>query len=485
MNYLKEEWLGTSKNDILSALVIAISLIPQSIGFAIIAGVNPMVGIYTSIFLGIITAIFGGRIGMISTATGPIALVLAGIGNKGYGTEYVIMASILAGIIQIILAFIGIHKLLKYIPRPVIIGFFNSLGILILKSQFSTIAKGSISMYILIALSLGIIYLFPKINKMIPSTLITLIIVTIITIVFKINTPTLGDIGNLSTGIPLLSIPNVPLTFETFKILFPYSFSVAIIGIIEALIVSQILDDLNKNDSNKRKECMAQGFGNLITGFLGGMAGCAMIGQSVINFKAGGKKRLSSLMTGVFLFILVIILNKIIVIIPMAVLVAIIIVIAISTFDWNSIKRLNKVPKSDALIMIFTTITVLITNNLALGIGLGIILSIIIYVLKSSIIHVTKIKEENDTIKYLIKGNLFFASTTDFLNKFDLKVSNQNIIIDLTEAYITDESAVHTLDKIINRLTSKNNLVKIYDLYGNNIRIIENIGNESNLTLQK
>lgn len=485
MNYLKEEWFGTSKNDILSALVIAISLIPQSIGFAIIAGVNPMVGIYTSIFLGIITAIFGGRIGMISTATGPIALVLAGIGNKGFGTEYIIMASILAGIIQIILALLGIHKILKYIPRPVIIGFFNSLGILILKSQFPTIAKGSMSMYVLIALSLGIIYLFPKINKTIPSTLVTLIVVTILTIVFKINTPTLGDTGNLSASIPILSIPNVPLTFETFKILFPYSFSVAIIGIIEALIVSQIIDDLNKNDSDKRKECITQGLGNLVTGFLGGMAGCAMIGQSVINFKAGGRKRLSSLMTGVFLFILVIALNRVISIIPMAVLVAIIIVIAISTFDWGSIKRLNKVPKSDSLIMIFTAISILVTNNLALGIILGVILSIIIYVVKSSTIHVIKTKKENDTIKYLIKGNLFFASTTDFLNKFDLKVSNKNIIIDLTEAHVADESAVHTLDKLVNRLISKNNLVKLYDLYGNNIKIIENIGNESNLALQK
>lgn len=312
-----------------------------------------------------------------------------------------------------------------------------------------------------------------------------MIVVTILTIVFKINTPTLGDTGNLSASIPILSIPNVPLTFETFKILFPYSFSVAIIGIIEALIVSQIIDDLNKNDSDKRKECIAQGLGNLVTGFLGGMAGCAMIGQSVINFKAGGRKRLSSLMTGVFLFILVIALNRVISIIPMAVLVAIIIVIAISTFDWGSIKRLNKVPKSDSLIMIFTAISILVTNNLALGIILGVILSIIIYVVKSSTIHVIKTKKENDTIKYLIKGNLFFASTTDFLNKFDLKVSNKNIIIDLTEAHVADESAVHTLDKLVNRLISKNNLVKLYDLYGNNIKIIENIGNESNLALQK
>lgn len=318
---------------------------------------------------------------------------------------------------------------------------------------------------------------------MIPSTLVALVVITLITIVFNINTPTLGDTGNLSTNIPIFSIANVPLTLTTFKTIFPYSFSVAIIGIIEALIVSQLLDDLNKNDSNKKKECIGQGLGNLVAGLLGGMAGCAMIGQSVINFKAGGRKRLSSLITGIFLLVLVIALNKVISIIPMAALVSIMIVIAISTFDWNSIKRLNKVPKSDALIMIFTAATVLITNNLALGIGICIILSALIHIVKSSIIHVIKINEEDNTTKYLVKDTLFFASTTDFFDKFDLDVSNKKIIIDLSETHITDESGVHALDKVINRLTLKNNLVKLYDLYNNNSKIISNIGVESNLTL--
>lgn len=460
---IQKEWYGNVRKDVLSGLVVAIALIPEAIAFSIIAGVDPMVGLYSSFCIAIITAFFGGRPGMISAATGAMALVLAGL-VASHGVEYMLLATILAGVLQIIFGFLKIGELLKYIPRSVMIGFVNALGILIFRSQLSYFKGEDITMYLLVLAGIAIIYFFPKINKVIPAPLIAILVLTGITLLINFDTTTIGDIGNISGTLPRFLFPDVPLNIETLKIIFPVSLSLSIVGLVESLLTARLLDELTDTKSNKNRECVGQGLANVVAGLFGGMAGCAMIGQSVINYESGGRGRLSTLVAGVFLMILILVLNGWVMLIPIAALVAVMIIVSIATFDWSSIKRIKKVPKDDTFVMIATVVVVLATDNLAIGVIVGIVMSSLFFVQKISRVKVKKITTENGIV-FKCSGQLFFASTTHFFEKFDfINIDNTNVIINVENMKIWDESASSAFDKLLEKFRQNNANIKVEGL---------------------
>lgn len=463
MRQKKQEWLGNIKGDLLGGIVVCMALIPEAIGFSIVAGVDPMVGVYASFCISLITSIFGGRPGLISAAAGATALVLATL-VRSHGIEYMLTATILTGIIQIILGYLKIGNLMKFIPKPVMIGFVNALGILMLQSQVDHF-KGAPILLVLGALGVAIIYLFPKITKAIPAPIVAIITITIISVVFNLDIKTLGDMGRITTDLPKLIIPSVPFNFETLLIILPYSISVALVGIVESLLTAQLVDDMTDTPSDKNRECVGQGLGNLTAGFFGGIAGCGMIGQTIINNNYGGRGRLSTLTAGTAMLISVIILNKFVVQIPVISLAAVMVVVSISTFNWESIKRISKVPKSDTLVMLATVLVVLATHNLAYGVIVGIILSAIAFASKISEINVVK-HEVHGYVNYEVKGQLFFASTTKFINSFSYTENTKEIDIDFSNVKIWDESAVDAIDKIVIKYHKngvKTNLIGLSD----------------------
>ncbi|MFA9376626.1 MAG: SulP family inorganic anion transporter [Lachnotalea sp.] len=462
MEKIKKEWFGNINKDILSGMVVAIALIPEAIGFSILAGLDPMVGLYASFCIAIVTAFAGGRPGLISAATGAMALVLAGLVHQ-YGVQYMLAATLLAGLLQIVMGFLKIGNLLRFIPKPVMTGFVNALGILIFKAQLSYFKDADIIMYVLVAVGMLIIYFFPKINKTIPAPLVTILFLTVFTIVLKLDVVRIGDMGNIVGTLPSFALPNIAFNIETLKIIFPFSISLAIVGLVESMLTSQLVDELTNTSSNKNRECVGQGLANIVAGLFGGMAGCGMIGQSVINHKSGGRGRLSTLVAGIFLMILIVVLNKSVIQIPIAALVAVMIIVSIATFDWSSIARMTKVPKGDTLVMLATVAIVLATDNLAYGVVTGIILSALFFVNKISQTQVEKLEMENGIV-YRCYGQLFFASTTQFLEQFDFTIQDQMIELDLKHLKFWDLSAGVAFDKIIQKYSERHVRVKIVGL---------------------
>ncbi|MDF2946420.1 MAG: sulfate transporter [Bacillales bacterium] len=470
---LQQEWFSNVRGDVLAGIVVALALIPEAIGFSIIAGVDPMVGLYASFCIAVIIAFVGGRPGMISAATGAMALVLVSLVAK-YGIEYMFAATILTGIIQIILGFLKIGNLVKFIPRSVMIGFVNSLAILIFSAQLPYFKGESWVMYALVALGLAIIYIFPRITTAVPSPLVAIIIISLIAVFTKSDVSTIGDMGTITGSLPSFILPNVPLNLETLKIIFPYAVSLALVGLIESLLTSQIVDDLTDTDSDKNKESRGQGIANIATGFFGGMAGCAMIGQSIINVKSGGRGRLSTLVAGVFLMILIVVLNKFVIQIPLAALVAVMIMVSISTFDWGSVKRLVTIPKSDAAVMLVTVAAVVVTHNLAIGVISGILLSAIFFASQMAKIKV-KHKLKNEKHVYSVEGILFFASTTDFLGAFDYKLNTEEVEINFANTFVKDESGVNAIDRVVIKYHQNGIKVNLVGLNENCAHLIEKV----------
>jgi len=446
MKEIRQEWFGNIKGDLLAGIVVCMALIPEAIGFSIVAGVDPMIGVYASFCMSLIISIFGGRTGMISAAAGAMALVLASLVRE-HGIEYMLAATILTGVFQVILGFLKIGNLLKFIPRPVMIGFVNALGIMMFKSQLPYF-KRSFILIILGAIGVSIIYLLPKLTRAVPSPIISIIIVALIVVIFKIDVTTLGDMGKINSDLPRFLIPNISFNMETLKIILPYSISLSLVGLVESLLTAQLIDDLTDTPSDKNRECVGQGMANITCGFFGGIAGCGMIGQTLINHNYGGRGRLSTFTSGTAMLISVIVLNKFVVQIPVVALGAVMVVVSITTFNWGSIKRIRKVPKTDTIVMISTVIVVLLTHNLAYGVILGIILSALFFASKISEIKVKKIKEDTKTI-YVANGQLFFASTLKFIDSFDFTEKIQFVNIDLSKIKIWDESAVDAIDKVV------------------------------------
>ncbi|MGE7053011.1 SulP family inorganic anion transporter, partial [Paenibacillus glucanolyticus] len=376
---IKREWFSNIRGDILAGIVVALALIPEAIAFSIIAGVDPMVGLYASFCIAVIIAFVGGRPGMISAATGAMALLMVPL-VKDYGLQYLLAATILTGIIQLIFGLFKIAKLMKFIPRAVMIGFVNALAILIFMAQVPHFVGISTLTYVFVAITLIIVYVLPRFFKAIPAPLIAIIILTSVAIWGHLDLGTVGDLGRITQTLPSFFIPDIPFNFETLQIIFPYSVALAIVGLLESLLTSSIVDDMTGTESNKNRESRGQGIANIITGFFGGMAGCAMIGQSVINVKSGGRGRLSTLVAGLFLIFLILVLGGLVVQIPMPVLVGIMIMVSIGTFDWTSFSYLRKAPKTDALVMLTTVIIVVATHDLSKGVIAGVILSAIFFV---------------------------------------------------------------------------------------------------------
>lgn len=451
---LKKEWFGNIRGDLLSGLVVALALIPEAIAFSIIAGVDPKVGLYASFCIAVVISFVGGRSGMISAATGAMALVMVTL-VKEHGLEYLLAATILTGLIQIVLAYIGVAKLMSFVARAVVVGFVNALAILIFMAQLPELTNVTWHVYALTAAGLGIIYLFPyipKIGKIIPSPLVTIVVLTLfVAFMGWDSVRNVGDMGALPDTLPIFLLPNVPLTLETLQIIFPYAFALAIVGLLESFMTATIVDDLTDTKSDKTVEARGQGIANIASGCIGGMAGCAMIGQSVINVKSGGRGRLSTFVAGFFLLIMVVFLSDIISIIPMAALVAVMIMVSIGTFDWGSIKRLKTLPLSTNLVMLTTVAVTVGTHNLAYGVVSGVLLASLFFANKIShfMYCETATNEEGNAKTYTFVGQVFFNSADKFYDSFDFKEVLDKVIIDVTRAHFWDISAVHALDKSV------------------------------------
>ncbi|MCC2251825.1 MAG: SulP family inorganic anion transporter [Bacillota bacterium] len=444
----KHEWFGNVKGDILAGIVVALALIPEAIAFSIIAGVDPMIGLYASFCIAVVIAFVGGRPGMISAATGAMALLMVNL-VADHGLQYLLAATILTGIIQIIFGIFKLARVMKFVPRSVMVGFVNALAILIFTAQLPHFKGEGWIMYGLVGLTLAIIYILPRITTAVPSALVAIIVVTAIVILGDIHVGTVGDMGALTQQLPMFLIPSIPFTWETLTIIFPYSLALAIVGLLESLLTSNIVDDMTDMESNKNRESRGQGIANIVAGFFGGMAGCAMIGQSVINVKSGGRGRLSTLVAGIFLMFLIIVLGGLVVQIPMAALVGVMIMVSIGTFDWSSIKNLNKLPRTDAAVMLTTVGVVVYTHDLSKGVLAGVLLSAIFFAAKISRIKVTsELVHQGQKRIYRMEGQLFFASVSELPNKFDFTERVSEVEIDLSEAHLWDDSAIGALDKI-------------------------------------
>ena len=404
----KKEWFGNIRGDILAGLVSSFAVIPEVVGFCIVAGISPMMGLYASFWLTVLLAFLGGRPAMISAAAGSMALVIVSL-VRDHGPEYLMLATILCGIIMLIFGILGIGNLLKLIPDTVRIGFVDALAILIFSSQLGNFEGESWPMVALVLLGIVIIYLFPYLTTTIPSTLIAVIVVTAIAILGHVDVRTIGDMGTITATLPPFHIPDVPLTIDTFLIVLPYSFSLAIVGLSETLLTSKVIDEMTDSQGDRNRECRGLGIANIVSGFFSGTCGCAMIGQAIVNVNSGGRGRLSNLVSGSFLMILIFLLNDLMVQIPLAALTAVMITVSISTFDWGALRRLHRMPKSDALVILLVVAVVVATNNLAYGVILGLALTAIFFSYKMAGMQV-KEQRDRDTIVYSVEGQLFFAS---------------------------------------------------------------------------
>jgi len=447
----KLEWFANIRGDLLAGIVVALALIPEAIAFSIIAGVDPKVGLYASFCIAVIIAIVGGRPGMISAATGAMALLMVTL-VKDHGLEYLLAATLLTGIIQILAGAIKLGSLMRFVSRSVVTGFVNALAILIFMAQLPELTDVTWHVYAMTAAGLGIIYLFPYlpvIGKSIPSPLVCIVTLTVFAIFMGMDIRTVGDMGELPDTLPIFLWPDVPLNLETLMIILPYSIGLAVVGLLESMMTATIVDDLTDTPSDKNQECKGQGIANIGAGLMGGMAGCAMIGQSIINVKSGGRGRLSCFTAGVFLLFMVVFLDQWLKQIPMAALVAVMIMVSIGTFSWSSIRDLKTNPLSSNLVMIATVAVVVATHNLAMGVFVGVLMSALFFANKIGRFMVVQTQKNDQQRTYNVIGQVFFASSEQFIASFDFKEAVDKVVIDLSHAHFWDITAVTTLDKVV------------------------------------
>lgn len=449
MQKYKNEWFGNIKGDILAGIVVCLALFPEVIGFMLVAGVEPIVGIYATFFITATAAFFGGRTGLISAAAGSVALVLAHLVAE-YGVEYLFAATILAGIIQVILSLFKVGKIMRYIPKPVMLGFLNGLGIMMFLSQLDHF-KGNSVLIVLGIIGIAIILLAPKVTKKIPAPIISIVVITALVLGLELNVQLLGDLGTISNDLPKFGIPSVPMNIETLKIILPTALSVAIVGLVESLLTAQLVDELTNEPSDKNRESLSQGLGNVLSGFFGGIAGCGMIGQTIINLNYGGIGRLATFLSGFFMLMSVVLFNKIVVQIPIVALAAVMVVVAYETIDWRSVKRLNIMPKNESFVMLLTVGIVLVTHNLAYGVVAGTLVSAIFAAFSMTHFQVEK-GTDNDEYHYKAHGHLYFASAEKFLDFFVHDFEHEGeLIIDVSAMTLWDSTAVEAIDKLISK----------------------------------
>jgi len=465
MNSIRQDWFSNIKNDMLAGLAVALALIPEAIAFSIIAGVDPKVGLYASFSMAVVIAFVGGRTGMISAATGAMALIMVML-VKEHGLQYLLAATVLTGILQIIAGWVKLGVLMRFVSRSVFTGFVNALAILIFMAQLPELINVTWHVYAMTAAGLGIIYGLPYITKAIPSPLVTIVVLTIVSIALGLDIRTVGDMGELPDSLPIFLMPDVPLNWHTLSIIFPYSFTLMMVGLLESLMTATIIDDLTDTQSNKNRECVGQGVANIATGFMGGMAGCAMIGQSVINIKSGGRGRLSTMCAGVFLLVMVVFLDEWVSLIPMAALVAVMIMVSIGTFSWHSITNLRQHPKSSSAVMLATVAVTVLTHDLAMGVLTGVLLSGFFFAHKvGRIFRVTSYTEDEGRVRtYSVFGQVFFASAERFTNAFDYKEVIEKVKIDVSRSHFWDITAISALDKVILKFRREGTEVEVLGL---------------------
>ncbi|MGY6269582.1 SulP family inorganic anion transporter [Achromobacter denitrificans] len=470
----RQEWLSNIRGDLLAGLVVALALIPEALAFSIIAGVDPQVGLYAAFSIAVVTAIAGGRPGMISAATGAVALLITSL-VKDYGVQYVFAAAIGAGILQIAAGMLRLGFLMRFVSRSVITGFINALAILIFLAQMPELTNAPAAVYVLVAAGLAIIYLLPRLTKGIPSPLVCIVVLTAAALSMDLDVRTVGDMGSFPGALPSFLLPAVPLSWETVQIIFPYSLAIAVVGLLESLMTASIIDDFTDTPSDKNRECKGQGIANIVAGFLGGMPGCAMIGQSVINVKSGGRGRLSSLTAGVLLLVMVVFLGPWVKQIPMAALVSVMIMVSISTFSWRSVKDLVTHPKSSSFVMLTTVVVVVATHNLAMGVLAGVLLSAVFFASKvQRVLDVESVLDaQTSTRRYAVRGQVFFASSEALVSEFDFKEDIKVALLDLSHAHFWDITAIDTLDRIVHKFRRNGVEVKLLGLNRASATLVE------------
>ncbi|MGO1018946.1 SulP family inorganic anion transporter [Streptomyces rubiginosohelvolus] len=468
---LKPDWISDPKvwrTEVLAGLVVALALIPEAISFSIIAGVDPAIGLFASFTMAVVISVVGGRRAMISAATGAVALVIAPL-NREHGFGYLVAAVVLAGVFQVVLGALGVARLMRFIPRSVMVGFVNSLAVLIFMAQVPEMRDVPWAVYPLIAAGLALMVFFPKATTVIPAPLVSIVILTVITVGAAIAVPTVGDKGELPSSLPVPGLPDVPFTLDTLTTIAPYAFAMALVGLMESLMTAKLVDDITDTHSNKTRESIGQGIANIVTGFFGGMGGCAMIGQTMINVKvSGARTRLSTFLAGAFLMVLCIAFGPVVSDIPMAALVAVMIMVSFATFDWHSIapKTLRRMPTGEIAVMVITVAAVVTTHNLAVGVVLGSVTAMVIFAKRvAHLAEVTAVVDpDGRTVVYRVTGELFFASSNDLVGRFDYATDPDKVVIDLSSTHIWDASSVAALDAIETKYARRGKTVEIIGL---------------------
>lgn len=473
----RREWLSNIRGDVLSGLVVALALIPEAIAFSIIAGVDPKVGLYASFSIAVISAIVGGRPAMISAATGAMALVMVTL-VKDHGLQYLFAATVLTGLLQIAAGALKLGALMRFVSRSVVTGFVNALAILIFLAQLPELTNVSWVVYAMTAAGLAIIYGLPHLTKAVPSPLVTILVLTVVSVTLGLDVRTVGDMGELPDSLPVFLLPDVPLNLETLKIILPYALTLAVVGLLESMMTAAIVDELTDTSSSKNRECVGQGVANIATGFIGGMAGCAMIGQSVINVKSGGRGRLSTFVAGLFLLILVVFLGPWVQRIPMAALVSVMIMVSIGTFSWSSILKMREHPPTSSVVMLATVIVTVFTHDLAKGVLAGVLLSGIFFASKvGRLLRVRRSLSADGLVRtYAVMGQVFFASAEAFHAAFDFKEVVDGVRIDVSRAHFWDITAVSALDKVVLKFRREGAEVEVIGLNEASATLIDRFG---------
>lgn len=474
---VRTEWFGNIRGDVLSGIVVALALIPEAIAFSIIAGVDPKVGLYASFCIALVIAFVGGRPGMISAATGAMALVMVTL-VKSHGIEYLLAATLLTGVFQIVAGVLRLGDLLRFVSRSVVTGFVNALAILIFLAQLPELNGATWQVYAMVAAGLTIIYGLPRFTNVIPSPLVSIVVLTIVSIGLQLDVRTVGDMGALPDTFPVFLLPNIPFTLDTLIIILPYALTLAVVGLLETLMTAVIVDDLTDTPSAKNQECAGQGIANIVAGMFGGMAGCAMIGQSVINVKSGGRGRLSTFVAGVFLLFLILVLSDWVRQIPMGALVAVMIMVSIGTFSWSSVLNLRTMPVSSSLVMITTVVVVVITHNLAQGVLVGVLMSALFFAHKVSRVLVVKSTQDESSRQqtYVVYGQIFFVSATQFSESFDFKIIPDTVTIDVSHAHFWDYTAVGALDKVVIKFRRAGTTVNVVGMNQASAALVSQLG---------
>jgi len=459
-------WLSPRvlRTEVLAALVVGLALIPEAISFSVIAGVDPRVGLFSAVTMAVTISVVGGRPAMISAATGAVALVVAPL-VRDHGLQYLIATVLLAGLLQIVLGVLGVARVMRFVPRSVMVGFVNALGILLFTAQLPQLTHVPWAVYPLAAGALAIIFLLPRVTTAVPAPLVAIVVVTVLTVTTGIDVPTVSDEGRLPDSLPTLGLPDVPFTWHTLTVIAPYALGMALVGLMESLMTAKLVDEITDTTSSKTRESWGQGVANLVTGFFGGMGGCAMIGQTMINVRSGARTRLSTFLAGAFLLVLVVALGPVVGVIPMASLAAVMVFVSIATFDWHSLRTLRRMPYSETAVMVVTVVVVVATSNLAIGVAVGVLVACVLFARRvAHLVTVTPVDDPDGGRRYVVEGALFFASTNDMIGQFDYAGDPDRVVVDLSGAHVWDASSVAVLDAVEHKYRLRGKTVQITGL---------------------